>query len=80
MAGEELNTLKPNDFRLSAQPIDILEVGKDSGGIVGNHGQNFKLTVAIKSATITLEWGLPLFFDFFLTKYWDPPMSCSGRD
>ena len=25
MAGEELNTLKPNDFRLSDQPIDILE-------------------------------------------------------
>ena len=25
VAGEELNTLKPNDFRLSAQPIDILE-------------------------------------------------------
>lgn len=55
VAGEELNTSKPNDFRLSAQPIDILEVGKDNGGIVGNHGQNFKLTVAIKSATITLE-------------------------
>ena len=55
LAGEELNTVNPNDFRLSAQPIDILEVGRDSGGIVGNYGQDFKLTVAIKSATVTLD-------------------------
>ena len=55
LAGEELNSVKPNDFRLSAQPIDILEVGRDSGGIVGNYGQDFKLTVAIKSATVTLD-------------------------
>ena len=51
----EINTIKSGDFRLSTQPIDILEIGQDNGGIVGDYREGFKLSVPLKSATITLN-------------------------
>lgn len=40
---------------LTAQPIDVLEVGQDSGGLVGTYGKDFKLNVPLKSLTIELK-------------------------
>ncbi|MEN8785759.1 MAG: arylsulfatase [Akkermansiaceae bacterium] len=51
----KLNTIKPGNFRLSAQPIDMLEIGQDNGGIVGDYGKDFILSVPLKSATIALK-------------------------
>jgi len=48
-------TIHPGKFLLTEQPIDVLEVGKDTGGLVGDYGKDFKLTVPLKSLTITLK-------------------------
>ncbi len=51
----EFNTIESGNFRLSTQPIDSLEIAQDKGGIVGDYGEGFKLTVPLESATITLN-------------------------
>ncbi|MFT6240718.1 MAG: arylsulfatase [Akkermansiaceae bacterium] len=40
---------------LTAQPIDVLELGQDSSGLVGDYKKDFKLSVPLKSLTISLK-------------------------
>ncbi len=43
------------NFILTSHPLDPLETGKDSSGIVGDYGRNFPLSVPLKSLTIELQ-------------------------
>lgn len=44
-----------DDAFLTAQPLDVLELGQDTGGLVGNYEKDFKLTVPLKSLMIQLK-------------------------
>ena len=47
--------IKEGNSLLIGHPIDVLEIGQDTGGLVGNYGNDFKLSVPMKSATISFN-------------------------
>lgn len=47
------HTLKEGNPLLTAHPIDVLEVGQDNGGLVGDYGKDFRLSVPIKSLILS---------------------------
>ncbi|MGC6427747.1 MAG: arylsulfatase [Akkermansiaceae bacterium] len=48
-------TFKEGNALLTGQPLDVLETGKDRGGLVGDYADHFNLTVPLKSVTIQLK-------------------------
>lgn len=46
---------KEGNFLLTDQPIDSLELGQDTGGLVGDYKEDFKLSVPLKSLKITIK-------------------------
>jgi arylsulfatase len=48
-------SLNEGNSLLTTQPLDALEVGQDNGGLVGDYGKDFKLSVALKSLTIQVK-------------------------
>jgi len=47
--------LEKIDDLLTEHPINVLGLGQDTGGLVGDYKKDFKLSVPLKSATITLK-------------------------